>query len=102
MSSTSVCTSARERSIRWALSLVILLLTAGGLAYCERHFTGHPRSWTRRSSWPRPASSIRRLACCAPMLATNPDHGAANLLLAQILLKAHRNVRRNATLVRLR
>ena len=87
MSSTSVCTSARERSIRWALSLVILSLTAGGLAYCARHFNGHPRSLDEAIELAEAGKLDEAAGLLRTVVATNPDHGAANLLLAQVLLK---------------
>jgi tetratricopeptide (TPR) repeat protein len=87
MSSSNDCLSARERSVRRALSPVILTLVTSALALYVWQLKGHPPSLDDASELVRAGKLDEAAMRIRTILSANPDHAAANVLLAQILLK---------------
>ena len=87
MSSTSDCLSARERSVRRALILVIPTLVASALALCTWQFKEQPPSLDNAIELVSAGRLDEAATRIRTMLHEHPDHAAANVLLAQILLK---------------
>ena len=88
MSSTHECLSARARSARRTLSLVILALVGCGLALYASQFKKQPPSLEDALELVHAGKLDSAAMRIRAILSANPDHAAANVLLAQILLKS--------------
>jgi tetratricopeptide (TPR) repeat protein len=87
MSASNDCLAARERAVRRVLSPVILTFVVGALAVCAWQFKKQPPSLDLALELVHAGKLDEAATRIRTILSANPDHAAANVLLAQILLK---------------